>query len=336
MIMLSQKIKNKAVQLGYTACGIIQATGFDEYSRELDKRSKLFPGSKGIYDNFRGLASPPEDSKSIIVCTQRLNRYKVPKDMELLYGKMYLFDSRISYTTESRINMEFEAFLKMLGLKIIEGGVPVRWAGAKAGIGKFGRNNFLYDEKHGSYININTWIVDKELDYDNTPEDTNLPACNDNCHKCIEACPTGALSEKMLMDAGKCICRVQFDGNDALSDIKEKMGAWLYGCDVCQDVCPVNKNKFTENNEYPLLHEFVEFMKPEAVLSMDEDTYKEILHPRFWYAGEDNLWLWKCNALRSMINSDDKKYHSLIKQNCDNEDERVSGVAKWGCKKLKL
>jgi epoxyqueuosine reductase len=96
----------------------------------------------------------------------------------------------------------------------------------------------------------------------------------------------------------------------------------------------VNRNKFTETNEYPLLMEYTELMGAESILSMDEDTYKNVLNPRFWYAGEDSLWLWKCNALRSMINSGDSKYHTLIKQHCGNADERISEIAKWGCERL--
>ena len=335
--MLAKKIKSKAMELGYTACGIIPAISFDEFLNEVDKRSALFPKTKKFYDNFRGMGIPPEDAKSIIVCTQRLNKYRIPKELESLYGKMYLFDARVSYTEENRTNDLFETYLKMLGLDIIECSVPDRWAGAKAGVGKFGRNNFLFDEKHGSYIVIQTWIVDKELDYDAAPDDVVLSTCNDGCHKCIEACPTKALSGELLMDAGKCICRVQFDDEDALDEeLREQMGVWIYGCDACQDVCPANKGKFNESEEFPLLKEFEELMKPENILIMSESTYKNVIHPRFWYAEIDQLWIWKCNALRAMINSGDEKYNTLIKQSVVNKDKRVSDIAKWGCDKLSI
>jgi epoxyqueuosine reductase len=335
--MLSQKIKTKAVELGYTACGIIPADPFDEYVQELEKRSEIFPESKKYYDNYRNFYDLPESGKSIIVCTQRYNRYKVPKDVEAYYGKMYLFDNRIDYTEEHRVNTEFEAYIKMLGLDILEATVPARWAGARAGLGKFGHNNFLYDDKHGSFIIIEAWVVDKELEYDDTPDNIYLSACNDNCRKCIKACSTKALSDKLLMDTGKCICRIQFDGKDAISkELREQMGVWIYGCDDCQDVCPVNKDKFKESAEYPLLSEYEELMGPESILDMDENTYKNILNPRFWYAGEDSLWLWKCNALRSMINSGDSKFHSVIKKNCENADDRVKEIAIWGCEKLRI
>jgi len=333
--MLSQKIKDKAKELGYLKCGIIPATTFDEYLREIDNRSELFPESKKYYDTYRGWGSLPEGSKSIIVCTQRHNQYKVPKSLEDFFGKMYLFDNRISYTEEYRANTELETYFNMLGLNVLEGMIPDRWSGARSGVGKFGRNNFIYDDTHGSYTLINVWVVDKELEYDPIVEDTNLAACNDGCHLCIKACPTKALSDKFLMDAGKCISRVQFDGNDALTDeMKEGMGTWFYGCDICQDVCPKNKDKLEESVDYPLLAEFEELLSFESILAMDEQMYKEIVNPRFWYAGEESLWLWKCNAIRCMVNTGESKYHELIKKHCDHEDERIRNMAKWGCKKL--
>ena len=333
--MSSKDIKAKAMELGYTACGIIPVASFDEYIRELDERSLLFPKSKKHYDRYREFASLPEDGKSIIVCTQRYTNYSIPEDVAKFYGKMYLFDNRIDYTQEHRTNTEFEKYMQMLGLGIIEKMVPDRWAGARAGVGKFGYNNFLFDEKHGSYIRIKTWVVDKELEYDPDPESIQLKACSENCLKCVEACPTGAMTGKFKMDAGKCACRVQFDEEDALNDdMKGKLGLWIYGCDACQDACPMNKNKFNENDEYPLLKEFENLMKPEDILAMDEETYKRDLNQRFWYSGEEHLWLWKCNALRSMINSGDDKYHALIKKYCSYKDDRVSATAKWGCEKL--
>ena len=333
--MLSEMIRNKAEELGYTACGIIPAVTFDEYLKGVDERSELFPQSKKHYDKYRDFAYLPKGGKSIIVCTQRYNSYSIPAGMDLLYGKMYLFDGRISYSAENRRNTEFETFMKINELNVFECAVPDRWAAARAGLGTFGRNNFIYDPNHGSYISLEAWVVDKELEYDTAPENCYAPVCNDNCHKCIDACPTKALTGKLTMDMGRCICRVQFDDEDALDEeLREKMGVWIYGCDACQDVCPMNKGKFNEASPFPMLKEFLDFLTPEAVLAMDEYTYRNILNPRFWYAGEDGLWLWKCNTIRSMVNSGDSKYHDLIRQNCVNSDERIGKIAKWGCKKL--
>ena len=333
--MLTTVIKHKALQLGYLACGIIPADIFREYTRSLDERVKSFPESRELYEPLYDLACQPEEAKSIIVCTQRYNRCKVPDSLSGLIGKVYLFDGRVSYSDEYRTEAEFEMFLKILGINILKCDIPVRLAAAKAGLGKFGRNNFIYDEEHGSYVWIDAWVTDKELDYDAVREITLLPACNEDCKKCIKSCPTKALRGSLSMDRCKCITHLQFNKKDSLDEnTGSQMGLWLYGCDACQDVCPLNKDKFTESEEFPLLEEFEEYLRLEHILEMDEDTYINIIYPRFWYAGKDGLWLWKRNVLRIMINSGEKMYHSMIKKCCSHADSRIRETAQRGCNKL--
>jgi len=333
----TQKIKHKALELGYIACGIIPSSVFEEYSRYLDERVNTFPESKELYEPLYALARLSDNVKSVIVCLRRYNRYKVPAGLSGIIGKIYLFDGRLSYSREYRAKMEFETYLGTLGMNILPKELPARWAAAKAGLGKFGHNNFIYSQDHGSYIWIDTWTVNKELDYDNMPEDASLFVCNEKCHKCVKACPTNALSNTFSMDRGKCITQIScFSKDIPKEDIRSKLGLWMYGCDVCQDACPLNKDKFKETEEFPLLQEFEEYLKPENILKMDEETYMNILNPRFWYIGKDGFWLWKCNALRNMINSGLNEYHQLIKQCCNDTDNRIKEIAEWGCDKLNI
>ena len=337
--MLAQDIKKKAALLNYTSCGIIPAAPFDQYSRYVDERVESFPGSDEFYERFRGLATLPDEAKSIIVCIRRYNSYKVPQDLDTWIGKNYLFDGRVPYSYEARDKTEFEAYMKAGGINIIECMVPDRWAAALAGLGKFGRNNFIYDPEHGSYLYIYTWVVDKVLDYDETPADFLLPQCGDHCGKCIEACPTKALSASLSMNLPRCAAFISsFSATGIISDeeTRAQMGQLIYGCDACQDACPLNQGKFAENGEFPLLDQYEQLLRPENILAMDNDTYVSVISPRFWYAGPEGLWLWKCNALRTMVNSGDPSYHGLIKQSCSHKDERVSEMARWGCETLGL
>ena len=333
--MISQKIKEKALALGYTTCGIIKSVAFDEYVQRVNERIDAFPESWEQYEYFRDHAKPQENGNSIIVCTRGFTKYKTAKSLEGFVGKVYMFDNRVPYTQEHRDKLEFEDYLKILGMKIIKGYVPARWAAAEAGIGKFGYNNFIYDTENGSNLWIDTWIVDTELEYDTAPENKLMSACSDKCGKCIEACPTNAMKGKLSMDMGRCITSVQTNKHRIQKeDIRSQMSTWIYGCDACQDACPVNKNKNTKTEDFPLLSEHESYLQLENILTMDEDTYLNVVNPRFWYAGEEGLWMWKYNALRSMINTGDSKYHALIKQHCDNKDDRLKEIAKWGCDKL--
>ena len=333
--MSTSEIKHKALQLGYLACRVIPANIFDEFSQRLDERVELFPESKELYKPLYSLARSQEGAQSVIVCTKRYNKYKTPDSLSGLIGKSYLFDARVDYSPEHRERAEFDAFLKTLGIGILKGQIPARMAASKAGLGKFGRNNFIYDANHGSYISVESWVIDMKLEYDSVEEAAYLDTCNDGCNRCINSCPTNAMPGSLSMDRGRCVNQLTTWARDIPDeDTMEQLGQWIYGCDVCQDVCPANKYKFTETEEFPLLAEFVEHLSPERLLEMDEDTYVNIINPRFWYAGEDGAWLWRCNALRSMINSGDEKYHGLIKQCCAHEDERVKKTAQWGCRVL--
>ena len=334
--MKTSDLKQKALELGYLACAVIPIGAIKDYAQQLDRRVQSFPDSKELYESLYGLAKPPENAKSIVVCTRRYNRYKVPESLEGLIGKVYMFDGRLPYSDENRTKTEFETYLKVLGLGILKCGVPDRLAAARAGLGKFGRNNFLYSPEHGSYIWIDTWVTDRELDYDAVEDDILLSACSDNCGKCIQACPTKALAGGFSMDRGKCVTQLQcFAKEDAPDEnTRAQMGMWLYGCDACQDACPMNKNRFSEAAEFPLLADFEEYISPERILEMDEDSYQNVVNPRFWYIGKEGMWRWKCNALGAMINSGDSKYHSLIKKSCEHEDARIRKVAQFGRDKL--
>jgi epoxyqueuosine reductase len=175
--------------------------------------------------------------------------------------------------------------------------------------------------------------VNVELQYDERV--ASIEACPKDCRKCIDACPTGALAEPFAMDRGMCIAQLSFYSASLPSDhVRDQMGTWLYGCDVCQDVCPKNKNAWTGEREFPGLDSIVDLLSPEKIAEMDETTFLEKIQPRFWYIGKESIWLWKSNAIRAMANSRDAKYHVYLRQACGDSDENVSSMASWACTKL--
>jgi len=330
-------IKEQAHALGYDLSGVIGADAVKEYSSYLDKRIERFPESRHLYEKLYDLASPEkkaEWAKSIIVCVRRYNRYKIPPGSDRYFGKVYLFDGRVSYSNEYGNVALFEEYLRNSGIRFVKDSAAARWAAVKAGLGRFGKNNFLYTE-FGSWVWIDTWAVDVELDYD-APA-AGIEACPKNCTKCIDACPTGALSEPFAMDRGTCIAQLSFFSTTLPSDVlKEQMGAWLYGCDVCQDVCPKNRDKWSEKEEFPGLGGIAGLLSPESIAGMDEKTFLERIQPRFWYIAPEGFWLWKSNAIRAMANSGDPKYHDHIRQARRDRDEKVRDMANWACAKLGL
>ncbi len=334
-LSIANDIKRKAHELGYDLCGTIPADSLKEYAVYLEKRIERFPKSRHFYEKLYDLGSPEKKeqwAKSIVVCVRRYSKYRIPPEISKYFGKVYLFDGRLTHSEEYRSAILFEEYLRSLGLKFFKDFTAARWAAVKAGLGQFGKNNFLYT-KYGSWVWIDTWTLDAEFEYDGPVAP--IQACPENCRKCIDACPTGALSDPFAMDRGRCIAQLSYFSSELPADhLRDQMGTWLYGCDVCQDVCPKNRNAWVEERDFPELDSLVDLLAPEKIAEMDEKVFLELIQPRFAYIGKKSIWIWKCNAIRAMANSENQKYHSHIRKACNDCDENVKTMASWACKKL--
>lgn len=338
MASLENKIKGKARELGYEECGIIEAGIFEEFLTQLNTRSELFPHAGWFYDNLRKLAMPKKQidwAESIIVCVRRYDKYKIPEGLEGIIGKVFLVDGRLSYSQEYKNNCIFEQFLQELGFRTAQNVVPARWSAVKAGLGKFRHNNFLYT-KHGSWVWMDTWVIDKQLEYEPKVE-TQKFSCPEGCQKCVKACPTGALSAPLTMDATKCIACSTFRPQlEVAENLLDKMGTWLYGCDICQNVCPANKKTWQDNeSKFPEPLALQDFITLEKIFNMDEETYKTKIQPRFWYIGQEDLWFWRYKAIRAMANDDAEKYHGYFMQALKDSNEAVKKMARWALESRK-
>ena len=145
-----------------------------------------------------------------------------------------------------------------------------------------------------------------------------------------------------MMDRGKCVAQLSYYSGEIYPNelipepLREQMGTWVYGCDICQEVCPRNKSKWSAEGSFPGLDELVELVKLENIVRMNEKTFLDVIQPRFSYIGQDGLWIWKCNALQAMTNSGDTKYHECIREACMDENANVREMAEWACKKLNI
>ncbi len=333
---LTRRIKEEALALGYESCGVIPADALKEYSGQLDERVGRFPSSRPLYEKLYDLAAPEKKApwaRSVVVCVRRYDTYKIPPGADRYFGKTYLFDGRVTYSDEYRNAARFEARLAELGMKSLKDSVAARLSAVKAGLGEFGKNNFLYTPRHGSWVFVNTWTVDAQLEYDE-PAAGNGPGCPPGCRKCIDACPTRALSGPFVMDRGRCVAQLSFFSTQLPPEpVRGQMGEWLYGCDVCQNVCPRNRNAWNGDREFPGLESIAPLLAPEKIAELDGETFLKTLQPRFWYIGPEGFWLWKCNALRAMANSGEKQHHPLLKRAREGRDEKVRAMAAWACEK---
>jgi epoxyqueuosine reductase len=244
----TQVVKKLARDLGFDFCGIARAEPLDEDARRLESwLNKGLQGSMHYMENYFDLRVNPRKlfpgAKSVITILQ--NYYPQQRqDPGSPRVSKYAFGKDYHAIIRHKLN-QFLALLKeqvgdLHGRGFVDS-APVlerAWA-VRSGLGWVGRNGNLINKKQGSFLFIATLIVDLELEYDD-------PFAKDfcgSCRKCVDACPTQAILDERVVDGSKCISYYTIELKDALipEDARGKMENWIFGCDICQEVCPWNR-----------------------------------------------------------------------------------------------
>jgi epoxyqueuosine reductase len=312
-----------------------------DYADRLRQRMGKIPNGEKLYGRFLNFAHIRETipwAKSIVVLVFHYGHYILPqKSIVAGYGKHYLVDSRFNPAAgERKILMEFDDYLHKLGLKTEwnehPGITAMRWAAHKAGLGIIRQNNFFYTEK-GSWVTIAALATDKEMEL---IEKHSLPECSVDCNKCARACPTKSLSEPYTMNMATCVSRLT-TSNDADSyddTTNRRMGKEIYGCDVCQDVCPMNKDKWENRDIFPNLDNLSKFLSPSAILNASYEELASNLAEKFFYIKKENLWRWKLNAINALVNNCRAEDAALVRNSLEDKYEIVRKKAQWALEKM--
>jgi epoxyqueuosine reductase len=240
------KIKHEAHNMGFTACGIAPACLLEDDARRLkDWLSKgLHAGMQYMENHFEKRIDPHQlvpGGKSVIVVL--LNYYPSiakAEDDNLIISK-YAYGQDYHQVMKAKL----KTFQKVINKDIIPcksrafvDSAPVMertWA-ARAGLGWIGKNSNLISPQHGSFVFIGEIIVNSELEYDKPIHDY----CG-QCNKCIEACPTGAIISPRKIDSNRCISYWTIEHKGSIpKNLKGKFNNRIFGCDICQDICPRN------------------------------------------------------------------------------------------------
>lgn len=297
---LALAIKHLAREVGFAACGITSAEPFEEFGVAIQERMKRFPEASHLYSPMQERVAPRSLApwvNSIVVCISRYGKYEIPEGLVGHIGRSYLFGRINEESPQHEILGKMMDELTRMGFRVQRGDVPDRWAGVRAGVTQFGRNCFAYSE-HGSWIEIETWLVDALLPTDKPILD---PVCPKGCQACINACPTGALVEPFVMRMDRCVAYLTYSAPEPIpSELWNKMGAWIYGCDRCQEVCPLNKQAWNFIERAPWVESIASLLRPAALARMDQKTYRDVVYPRFGYIPVDNLARWQRNAARAV------------------------------------
>ena len=277
----TQLIKAEAKRLGFISCGISKAGFLEEEAPRLENWLHQNHHGQMTYmeNHFDKRLNPTllvADSKSVISLLlnyypaeqQNNDSYKISK---YAYGHDYHFV--IKEKLKELLNYIQTTIGEVSGRAFVDS-APVldkAWA-AKSGLGWIGKNSNLITQKVGSFYFIAELITDLELDYDHATTDH----CG-TCTACIDSCPTQAIVSPYVVDGSKCISYFTIELKDQIpQEMKGKLDDWMFGCDVCQDVCPWNK--FSKPHNPPLFNphpEVLQFTKKDWE-EITEDVFKKI------------------------------------------------------------
>jgi epoxyqueuosine reductase len=282
MLERTQEIKRIGLDLGFNKIGITSANQPERSSyltqwlkkgyvgtmdwmvTHKEKRMNidtLFPGAKSVICVAHNYFYPIYHSESNDL--GKISRYACGEDYHKIMKKKlktYLNEIRkLDTKIEGRLCVDTAPIMEKL------------WA-EQAGIGWQGKNTNLITRDYGSWVFLGEIIIDMELVYDTPMEDF----CG-SCQACIKACPTDALIAPYVLDARRCISylTIEYWDQPIPSELESKMNGWIFGCDICQDVCPWNKfSKDSIEKRYRPKENKMDFDLLE-LSKLNEDGYRE-------------------------------------------------------------
>lgn len=283
--MISKKeytsfIKSEAKRLGFLSCGISKAGFLEEEAPRLE--TWLNNGAHGemsyMENHFEKRLDPTrlvDGAKSVISLSLNYFTDQQQLDPEAPKISRYAFGEDYHSVVKAKLKCLTESIQENIGEvngRAFVDSAPVLdkvWA-KKSGLGWIGKNSNLINKKAGSFFFLAELITDLELEYDLLPTEDHCGSCT----RCIDACPTDAIVAPYVVDGSRCISYLTIElKNEIPGEFKGKMDNWMFGCDICQDVCPWNK--------FSVLNTEAAFTPKPGLLEMDSREWQEITQDIF-------------------------------------------------------
>jgi epoxyqueuosine reductase len=278
----SRLIKAKAKKFGFQSCGISKAAFLEEDALSLENWLKNnYHGKMSYMENhFDKRLNPTllvEGSKSVISLSynyfpeENLSAFNDLKISKYAYGEDYhIIIKEIMQEMVAELKEEIGDF----ECRVFTDSAPIlerSWA-KKSGIGWVGKNANLITKQSGSFYFLAEIICDLELLEDGATTDH----CG-SCTKCIEACPTNAIVSDKIIDGRKCISYATIELKEEIpKSFKNKMEDWMFGCDICQDICPWNRFSVPHQQEKFKPNQFLKNNSKEDWEELSQELFSEI------------------------------------------------------------
>ncbi len=275
----TELIKSKALEFGFISCGISKAEFLEEEAPKLENwlKNNFHADMSYMENNFDKRLNPKlliEGSKSVISLIY--NYYTTEKQTNNTYKiAKYAYGDDYHVVIKNKLKELVKVLQNEIGefsVRIFVDSAPIlerAWA-KKSGLGWIGKNTNLLTKKLGSFYFIAEIITDLNLIYDNPTKDH----CG-SCSACIDACPTKAFVAPYILDSSKCISYLTIENkNEIPSEFKNKLEDWIFGCDICQEVCPWNKFSLQHKDESFKINEIIKTYNKKDWEEIEEETFK--------------------------------------------------------------
>jgi len=328
--MTTAEVERLGEELGLDVLGVARAEAYAETERHIVERRQ-----RGLFAGMKFTMAHPEESchpelllpgaRSVVSAALCYWSPEQPLDVG---------EGRLARYTWSDAYAELREQLDVLGRGLggtyrvlVDANQHVdREAAARGGVGFYGKNTMLITRRHGSWVVLGTLVTDVELDP--TPP---LDADCGSCRLCIDACPTGALDEPGTLDATKCLSYWTQAPGAIPEPHRAALGAQVYGCDICQDVCPWNRglekrrSELAENADGHI--NLVAWLEDDGRALVDR--FDRLYVPR-----NDPRWL-RRNALVALGNIGTAEHIPVLERFADSDDELLAEHASWALARVR-
>jgi epoxyqueuosine reductase len=318
-------------ELGLDALGSAPAEPYEDTERHIRERH-----ARGLFADMRFTMARPEVSchperllpNARTVISAAHCYYAPARDPEPGEGRLPRYAWRDAYA-------ELRAKLDELGRRLggeyrvlVDANQHVdREAAARSGVGFYGKNTMLITRRHGSWVVLGTLVTDVAVE--STPR---LELDCGSCRLCIDACPTGALDEPGTLDATKCLSYWTQAPEPIPDACREALGDQVYGCDICQDVCPWNRGVERRRAEEPLPADAEPHVSLVDWLAAEPGELRT-RYARLYVPGNDGRYL-RRNALVALGNAGTPHHRAAIARHAADPDALVAEHARWALARL--
>lgn len=332
---LTAQLKQQANKIGFSLAAVCPAVAPANLSRFDEWLAKGYAGEMIYLPDRRDAYSHPkyvlEGVRSIAMLAMNYRTTK-PATIKSGEGRIARYawgESDYHDLIHDRLHRLSDWFRKLLPDARVRGVVDTaplmeREFAQLAGLGWIGKNTLLLNRNSGSYFFLAALLMDFELDYD-TPHDTDH--CG-TCTACLDACPTDAFPQPYVLNASRCISYLTIEHRSPIpAELREGVGDWLFGCDICQEVCPWNRRSpISEVGEFAPLPENnpIELM---SLFDLDDTAFRErFRHSPLWRPKRRGLLR---NAAIVLGNHPTPLAVSALDRGLNDDEPLIRGACAW-------